>query len=71
MEPENFIEDLTNFKLYVDEDSEQSQALFLLSWSKKISENTDVNKKFADSGCDTFNQLGLWINPAILEEEEQ
>ena len=70
MEPENFIEDLTNFKLYVDEDSEQSQALFLLSWSKKISENTDVNKKFADSGCDTFNQLGLWINPAILEEEE-
>jgi len=71
MEPENFIEDLTNFKLYIDEDSEQSQALFLLSWSKKISENTDVNQKFADSGCDTFNQLGLWINPAILEEEEQ
>lgn len=70
MEPENFIEDPKNFKSDIDEDSEQSQALFLLSWSKKISENTDENEKFADSGCQTFNELGLWINPAILEEEE-
>lgn len=78
MEPENFIEDLTNFKLNIDEDglavgqnSDQPQSLNILSWSKKISKNTDVNEKFVDSGCQAFNELGLWVTPAILEEEEQ
>ena len=75
MEPEIIIENLINFQSIVDEDvdqdSEEPQSLALLSWSKKNNENTDENKKFADSGCQAFNELGLWVNPAILEEEEE
>jgi len=61
MEPENL-------ELNIDEDSEIAQPLYLLSWAKKTVDNNTTQGLFA--GCRAFDQLGLWINPAIIEEEE-